>query len=105
MSIISPNSEKSCRFCGDFTNEQEFHEEFDFYRHPSAKDTLRKLYEKTQALKIYDLDEYAIHRKLRTEHGIVIPGYPRLLNAWKWMLKLVETEKITPVFKVSDLPL
>ena len=93
---------KACKFCGEFVNPDEFHEEFDFYRHPNVKPTLLKLREKSTALKLFDIDDYAVHRKLRSEHGIVRDGYPRLLNAWKWMLKLIETDK--PLVANPDLP-
>lgn len=92
---MSDQSDHACRFCGNFLGKTEVHEEFDFYVHPQSKDMLKRLHAKTQLLQIYDMDDYAIHRKLRSERGVVMPGYARLVNAWKWMRKMVEPEKQT----------
>lgn len=86
------SNDHACKICGNFLAKGEHHDEFDFYVHPGAKDTIRKLQAKTQLLKIFDTDEYAIHQKIRGEHGVILPAYTRLLNCWKWMLKLMEVD-------------
>ncbi len=95
----------ACKWCGEFVPPFKFHEEFDFFLHPNAKTMLRDLHQKAHSLHITDMDEYAVWRKLRSEHGVVMPAYARLVNAWKWMVKLVEHEKTAPRTTVTDLPL
>ena len=102
---MSDTQDRPCAYCGNFLDKNEVHEEFDYFVHPKAKDTLRQLHQKVHGLHITDMDEYAVWRKLRSEHGVVMPAYGRLVNAWKWMVKLVEHEKTAPRTTITDLPL
>lgn len=84
--------------------EVEYKDEFDFYNNPMAKGVLRELRAKVSLLPPdqQNYHDYAIHRKIKSDHGVVMPAYSRLLNAWKWMLKLEEKEPKES--KKDDLP-
>ena len=104
------NSEKrKCEFCIEFLGENEYHEQFDFYKHPHCKPALRRLRGLLDALpedeRLYGMENLAVKRgflrNVKIEllsdfykkpiHGdIVLPGYEMLCGAYKWLGKLEE---------------
>lgn len=87
---IKGSAEKQCQWCSLFLGKEEYHDEFDFYKHPAAKITIRQLQEKSKGM---DLEQYASSKKLKSERGVVMPAYGRLINAWKWMEHLEEKDR------------
>lgn len=96
------NSSTQCPFCPFFLEKGKHHDEFDFYNHPDKKKEILELQKK-----LHDLgrprfstsfswtDEYAEKRNppIKSSHGVVMPAYGRLLNAYNWLIKLEEQER------------
>lgn len=92
MSIIKKDNEMPEAF-----------EEFDFYNRANKdeiKKTLRELGSKLKALHQETgetagglLNLYAVRRGLKSERGVVMPAYGRLLEAYKWLKKLEDTDR------------
>jgi hypothetical protein len=86
-------------------------EEFDFYSRtdPNIKVTLLALQGKLKemgrapgsTLLSWPV-EYAEKRGLKSKNGVVMPAYGRLMNAYKWLIKL-EASKPAPSLS-ADLP-
>ena len=105
----------TCQFCLSDLKPGEWHDEFDFYKHPDAKRTLLELKKKYDALpedeKLYSMENYAVSKNLlrwptigviEVEEGrgqkkpmggaVVMPGYSRLVEADRWLRKLSDQE-------------
>ncbi len=100
----------ACPFCAVFHETPV--DEFDYFKHPAKKDDLRKLRQKLSILpeeeRLYEVENYAVRRGLRRgastvvfavagkEHRqpeggtVVMPGYARLLEAYRWLQKMEE---------------
>ena len=83
--------QRQCGFCNLFISKDEFHEEFDFYKHPAIKGTLRELKKRLNTVG-NDVEAWAVKRKLRSHLGVVMPGYGRLIGANRWLKKLEEQD-------------
>lgn len=99
-----------CTFCGEFLPKGEHHDEFDYFKHPLVKGQLNALNEKYKSLpldeQLYRMENWAVRRGLRRnatildEKGnkkpdggtVVNTGYPRLVNADRWLRKMLDGE-------------
>lgn len=107
-----------CTFCGEGLAKGEFHEEFDYFKHPMVKGQLNALNERYKSLplneQLYRMENWAVKRGLRRganildEKGnrkpdggtVVMPGYQRLVNADRWLRRMSDGVEV----KKSELP-
>lgn len=107
----STDDGKLCRYCGKLVvNATDQHEEFDFFKHPNKKKDVLELRRRLAALpkdeRVYALENYAAHQGLLRNYevklvngqkfpmygSIVMTGYARLENCYKWVKILIEQE-------------
>ena len=110
---------KTCKFCYASLSDAEYHEEFDFYKHPDVKRILRRLRDDINQLpeneRLYGMENFAVKKgwlndstrhicesaggQIRPDGGqVVVPQYSSLFEAYKWLRKLEEVEPPVPEY-------
>lgn len=104
------NSEevKTCKYCNLA------HENPNPFENPAYKSVLYKLQAKLKEIgRPYGsgswdwVEKYAIQRKLKSVHGVVMCGYGKLVEAYSWLIKLEEFDKKIDASRpqvATDLP-
>lgn len=80
--MVKDDEYRQCQFCTLFLKKEEYHDEFDYFVHPSAKETLIGLRSKLSLLpeneRLYELENYAYRVKASRHSADAFKMYPEI---------------------------